>query len=439
MRYRNNVHRFAALILLLSISLMACKKKKTDSVFPTDPGDGGGGGGLTTTVNLPFADDFNAAGTAEYGIPTKWYEAIVSTSKSDRGWGWRSSFGTSSSGCMAASTYGGSNGSDNVYLVTGPFNFSAYSTINIGFDVKKPFSGPGVLTVVYSTNYSGSGDPETSGVTWTEIASVNSQIPTTAGTSEPFTNVVADLSSIRDSKVYLAFHWKDGTAASSASFNVDNFILSNSTLTQCGTDPSTNTTNGYASIVAKTLPFNDSFEYGCDVTEFYIPSTNWAEAVVSGYRTNRGWAYRPTYGKNNNGGMMASAFVSSTATLAGDNTDKDNTYLIVGPFNITSTATRNLALDFKKSNANPGNLKIVYSTNYSGSGNPEGGAVTWTQISDLTSLGNTSSFTTHTVNIGSGSGGPNVTGSAVYFALQFKDGVINSSQSYEINNFSIGN
>lgn len=437
MKRRTRLHQFLILILLMSISLMACKKKKKDdnTIFPDDPGNGGGGGGLTTIVSLPFADDFNAS-TSEYGIPTKWYEGMTASSKTDRGWGFRSSYGTSNSGCMTASSFGGSSGTDNVYLITGPFDFSAYSIINIGFDIKKPFSGPGTLKVVYSTNYSGSGDPE-SGASWTEITAITSQIPTTANTSAPFTNVVADLSSIRDNKVYIAFQWKDGTSSASASYNLDNFILSNSTITPsgCGTMAGSTTTTGYATIVAKTLPFSDSFEHGCALADYAVPD-NWAEAVVAGYRTNRGWAYRGTFGPNSMGCMTASTYVSSSATLTGTNDDKDNSYLVVGPFNVTSTATRNIAFDYKKTNTNPGTLKLVYSTNYSGSGDPEASGVTWTQISDLTTSA-TTSFANHTVNIGSG--GTNVTGSAVYFAFQFKDGTITSSQSYQISNFSIGN
>ncbi len=442
MKRRNNLQQLILLIFILSISVMACKKKKPETLFPDQDTPGGnnqGGGALTTIMSLPFSDDFNAT-TTEYSIPSNWYEAHTNGSKTDRGWGFRPTYGVNNSGTMAASSFGGSTGTDNVYLVTGPFNFSSYSTINVKFDIKKfdPSSRPGKVLMVYSTNYSGSGNADATGVTWTEINSVNSQIPTTNGNN--FVEVIADLSGIRDSKVYLAFQFKEGTSAASATFNLDNFVLSNSTIgsSGCGTVNGTNTVNGYATIVAKTLPFTESFEYGCGLADYSVPADNWAEAVVSGYRTDRGWSYRGTFGPNSNGCITASTFVSQTATLANDNTDKDNSYLVVGPFNVTSATTRNIAFKYKKTNSNPGTLKLVYSTNYSGSGNPEAAGVTWTPISDLTS-GATTSFASVTHNIGSDNSGPDVTGTAVYFGFQFKDGVINSSQSYQISNFSIGN
>lgn len=438
---KTNLRQLIILLLLVSVSVMACKKKKDkENLFPTDNGGGSGGSGLTEVKALPFSDDFNAT-TTEYGVPSNWYEGIATGSKTDRGWGFRSSFGVNSTGCMAASSYGGANGTDNVYLLTGPFNFSNYTTINLGFDIKKAFAGPGVLTVEYSTNYSGSGNPEASGVTWTELSSVTSQLPTTANTSAPFTNVVADLSTIRDNKVYIAFHWKGGTAASSGTFNLDNFVLSNATITPsgCGTKAGLTTTNGYVTITPKTLPFSDNFAYGCAMADYSVPADNWAEAVVTGYRTNRGWSYRgaSSFGADGNGCMSASTYVSASATLTGTNDDKDNAYLVVGPFNVTSAASRDITMKLKKANSNPGTLKLVYSTNYTGSGNPEAAGVTWTVIEDLSSVPNTSSFTSHTSAIGTS--GANVTGSAVYFGLQFKDGTITSSQSYYINDFSIGN
>lgn len=434
---KTNLRQLIVLILLVSVSVMACKKKKDkENLFPNPPS--GGGGGLTEVKALPFSDDFNGT-TTEYEIPTNWYEGIAAGSKTDRGWAFRKSYGVNSTGCMSSSSYGGTNGNDNVYLLTGPFNFSNYTTINVGFDIKKAFDGPGVLTVEYSTNYSGSGDPEASGVTWTALSSVNSQLPVTASTSAPFTNVIADLSTIRDSKVYIAFHWKGGTAAASGTYNLDNFVISNTTLTPsgCGTMTGATTTTGYTTITAKTLPFSDNFEYGCALADYSVPADNWAEAVVTGYRSNRGWSYRGTMGTNNNGAMTASTFVSATATLTGTNDDKDNSYLVVGPFNVTAAATRNIALKFKKTNTNPGTLKLVYSTNYSGSGNPEAAGVTWTEISDLSTVA-TTSFADYSTNIGT-TGTTSVSGSAVYFGFQFKDGTITSSQSYLINNFSIGN
>lgn len=412
MRSKKNIHQFIIVILLMSMAMVSCKKKKKD-VFP-DPVDNGSNTGLTTIKSLPFADDFNYTGVAQYAMPTNgnWLEANVDGFKSDRGWGYAPTYGKNSTGCLGASAYGGASGTDNAYLVTGPFNFSSYPAISMSFDIQRfdgypPVAGKtGNVKVKYSTNYSGSGNPEAA--TWNEITDITPKIPTFAN-SGVWTKVVSNLSTIQDAKVYIAFHWKDGNSSNSTTFDLDNVVITNSILAQPCTPA---TTAG-----SMTLPFSEDFEFGTDIDNYAIPC-DYYEAVVTGAKTDRGWGYTDSYGKSYTGGMSASAYGGAAGT--------DNAYFVLGTFNFT--ATKAITFDAALPFTGAGTLVLRYSTNYTGSGDPQAAGVTWTDIT-MTGLPTNSTWTTVSASIGA-------VGNA-YVAFQYTGGTNAGSCTYNIDNIAI--
>jgi len=210
-------------IVLSIILIVSCDKDKDP--FPELP-TGNIGGELTGIISLPFSDGFDYGNTVNtYDIPPdNWIEQVVSGFKEDRGWAYRSDRGVSSSGAMTASAYGGELGTDNTYLIAGPFDFDAYTNITLSLDVQSNYSGPGTFRVKYSTTYSGTDDPEASGISWTEITAITSQLP---DTDQVWTSIKADLTSISGSKIFLAFHYKDGTDVSAKQWVLDNIVLTN--------------------------------------------------------------------------------------------------------------------------------------------------------------------------------------------------------------------
>ncbi|MCS6822911.1 MAG: choice-of-anchor J domain-containing protein [Cytophagaceae bacterium] len=360
------MQRLGFLLLLIGIYLMStnCVRKTEDalpekkSLIP----------GLSQDKSLPFKDDFNYGTTvAEYGIPKGWYEALVEGSKTDRGWAYRNARGKNNTGGMIASAYGGNTGTDNTYLVTGPFNFDAFEKVYMKFDVVSNFgSGPGSLSVKYSTNYKGEGDPEAAGTTWSEITDINAELP---ATDNVWTCINKDISFINGSAVYIAFHYKDGTNTNSKQWTIDNVEISNQPI-NCAPPPPT-----------LALPFLETFNYGTSLANFSIPN-GWLEKFVAGSKTDRGWAYRsdlngPT-GNTDDDIMVASANAGAAGT--------DNVYLILGPIDFDAYSTDSLLFDCKREfGTNNGFLVVKYSTNYSPDMNDPEANASWSEIMTITS------------------------------------------------------
>jgi hypothetical protein len=111
----------------------------------------------------------------------------------------------------------------NTYLVVNTvIDGSAYENLYISTDVYSRFTGNGGIAFVYSTNYSGTGNPEADGVVWTEIEDLNKGIPA-AGTQK-WTNTTALIPS-PGGPMYIAVHHYGGTTASSSSWRIDNFSV----------------------------------------------------------------------------------------------------------------------------------------------------------------------------------------------------------------------
>ncbi len=190
-----------------------------DDLCIGDCGGNGGGGcnGSGNVFSLPFTDDFEGCDTVgDFNIPSNWIEEIVPGSKSDRGWGCRE-FGRSGWG-PRASAFGGADGTDDAWFISdGVFDLKSMSTASLVFWVEERFSGPGSLTVHWSANYAGCGDPTQA--TWTELTDAGSQI--SGVTAETWTEITADLDAATGQEIHIAFRYKDGTAAASIAYTID--------------------------------------------------------------------------------------------------------------------------------------------------------------------------------------------------------------------------
>lgn len=117
----------------------------------------------------------------------------------------------------------GGTGSSNSYLVMPSFNADNYDQVYLSMEVYSRFSGAGSIKVLYSSNYSGAGNPEADGVVWNEITAINDALP--AAGSRTWKNVGALLSDLSGPSVYIAIQFKGGTSTSSSNWRVDNFSI----------------------------------------------------------------------------------------------------------------------------------------------------------------------------------------------------------------------
>lgn len=130
-----------------------------------------------------------------------------------------------SNGCIEANAYGdgGATGCNTYLVLASPIDGSLYSNLYISAYVYSRYTGNGGISFVYSTNYSGSGDPEATGVTWTPLEEMNAGIP--AAASMIWTNVSTLLENVPDGPIYIAIHHSGGTTASSSNWRIDDFTI----------------------------------------------------------------------------------------------------------------------------------------------------------------------------------------------------------------------
>ena len=132
-----------------------------------------------------------------------------------------------SSGQLAAEVNGyGDTAPANDWLISKAFNLNDTSAEFLSFRTWTNFTDSGVvqpLTLKYSTNYSGSGDPMAAGVTWTELTFT----PSPQASQEWTNSGLIDLSGISGTNVFFAFQYQSsGMAAdSSSSWRVDDFKI----------------------------------------------------------------------------------------------------------------------------------------------------------------------------------------------------------------------
>ncbi len=174
---------------------------------------------ITSIAPIEISYNFEDC-TEDYSTPLGFLEVFVPGFKTDRGWGCRSN-GVDGSRAPRASAFGGEDGEDNAWLIMDPVNLSGYNDVNLAFEVNSVYDGLGQVIVQWSSNYDGSSDP--TAFTWTILTDINSQFP--AAGSDDWTTVSGAITGITGTEFYLAFQYKEGTSASSSSWDIDNLIL----------------------------------------------------------------------------------------------------------------------------------------------------------------------------------------------------------------------
>lgn len=129
-------------------------------------------------------------------------------------------FGNQDDDCAKMSGYSGGNNANIDWLISPAQNLSTFSKASFAFDNAYNFSGP-PIEVYISNNYSGAGNPNTTGVVWTKI---NGALLSAGGYNYQFSGIL-DISAYAgtgNETVYVAFKYTSTTTAGST-WEIDNF------------------------------------------------------------------------------------------------------------------------------------------------------------------------------------------------------------------------
>ena len=359
---------------------------------------------------LPFTDDLNACG--DFSIPSTFIQERVPGSKQDRGWECNGD-GESGSQGLKVSALGGVAGTVDAWLISAKaFDLSSVSEAILSFDGKSSAAGSGEVKIMYSEDYSGSGDP--TDASWTELA-----VTMPAAGSDTYESVEVDMLSAIGKTAYLAFQFVGGTNTSSVAYEIDNISVSSGGNSGGGGGGGSSTTDaGNCTLTGTgTVIVSHDFE-GC-TEDFSVPN-GFIEAVVPGFKTDRGWGCRAD-GTDGSRGVRASAF--------GGEDGEDNAWLIMDSFDATPYSEISLTFDVQSPFSGPGDLLVLYSSDYSGSGDPT--SASWAQLDNIASqlpAQGASVFATVTTS-------PcDLSGSSVYIAFQYINGTSGASSAWSIDN-----
>jgi hypothetical protein len=122
---------------------------------------------------------------------------------------------------VEANAFGKGAGTSNAYLMFEPIDVTELNGFCISAVVYSRFTGAGQIKFLYSTTYSGTGNPEAEGVVWNEIPSMNQNLP--AAGSRAWKAVNATLENIDGNTVYVAVQYKGGTTSSASNWRIDEF------------------------------------------------------------------------------------------------------------------------------------------------------------------------------------------------------------------------
>lgn len=162
-------------------------------------------------------NDFNAC-TTNFATPTGFIEAFEPDTKTDRGWGCREfGTGTPATRAVRASAFGGAAGNDRAWLIMNPVRIAVDANVSLDFYVNSSFSGPGTVTVKWSSDYLGSGNPLLA--TWNDLPTIDAQFP--AAGSALYKRVQGSFTNICGENVYIAFVFTGGNNTASSSWDID--------------------------------------------------------------------------------------------------------------------------------------------------------------------------------------------------------------------------
>ena len=161
----------------------------------------------TTLFTPPYSQGFDTCPAVEWQI----YSVA-----SDRDW-------ICGSGYMSINGYNADEAS-NDWLISPAFDFTQSQLEALTFDTWTRYTDSGTpwpqLSVMYSTDYSGSGDPTLA--TWTDLTGITFS-PENSQTWTPSGEI--DVSGINGARVYFAFQYISSAPTSASSWRVDNFAL----------------------------------------------------------------------------------------------------------------------------------------------------------------------------------------------------------------------
>lgn len=165
------------------------------------------------------------------------------------------------------------------------------------------------------------------------------------------------------------------------------------------------------------VPVTITHNFETCTTNFATP-TGFIEAFEPGSKTDRGWGCRE-FGRNGGRAVRASAFGGS----AGD----DKAWLIMNPVSVGVGANVNLSFWMFSNFTGPGNVRIKWSSDYAGSGNPL--VATWNDLTTLDAQVPAPASQVWTQVQGTFD---NICGDNVYFAFQFTGANDDASTSYDL-------
>jgi len=132
-------------------------------------------------------------------------------------------------GGIEANAFGKGDGTSasNAYLIT-PVAAGDNTSLVISMLVYSHYTGAGTLSVRYSENYSGSGDPEAAGVTWTTLKTasgkdVDAGIP--AAGSRTWNPISGVIDGTAGKQYYVALQYKGATKTSASNWRINNFKI----------------------------------------------------------------------------------------------------------------------------------------------------------------------------------------------------------------------
>ena len=133
--------------------------------------------------------------------------------------------GTTSNPCAKMSGFATTSNANIDWLISPRQDLSKFTTASFAFQSAYNFAGP-VIEVYVSNNYSGTGNPNAAGVTWTKYPYV--KLPTKTPYVYEFSGItdVSQFTGIGNEAVYFAFKYTSTTTASST-WEVDNFKVYN--------------------------------------------------------------------------------------------------------------------------------------------------------------------------------------------------------------------
>jgi hypothetical protein len=137
-----------------------------------------------------------------------------------------SSFGypTETTKCAEANAYSKTgSGESNHYLVIG--SALPASDYTVKAMVYSRYAGAGTIKFRYTTDYSGTGDPEAAGITWTDITSMNNNLP--AGGSQVWKEITGKIENPSEKVAYLAIEYVGAKVGNASLWRVDDLSISN--------------------------------------------------------------------------------------------------------------------------------------------------------------------------------------------------------------------